>query len=156
MILIGDTIRRWNDTTSWVVHYVTDVQIHVHDAEEPRDTCVFPAGGTFDDNGKLMPYTIVSLSDCATTPNPGDDSLATIERLAYNCGAMEFELFMVWRRLNGTLESMDGDGQSWSMGRMASIIESIEAMADRLKPRLMLDGTVETPYLKESIYANRK
>ena len=91
------------------------------------------------------------------TEAPGDKYRdATIERLAYNCGAMEFELVHLWQRLDLIIRENISHNWAPSVNALTDLTESIERCADRLKPKTMTDGTVETPYLAAQIYANRK
>ena len=78
-----------------------------------------------------------------------------VERLAYNAGAMEFELFHAWMVLSNALNGADADGDLRLKDTVGSVIEAIECCADRLKPRTMTDGTVETPWLAAQIYTRR-
>lgn len=95
-------------------------------------------------------------SDTVTTPPADSYRDSTVERLAYNTGTMEFELFMVWTRLRRMATRDDRVTSPSLLKDISYMVESIEHAADRLKPKHMLDGTVETPYLAAQIYANRK
>ena len=156
MIEVGYVVRRWNDSTTWHVDHVGSKMFSAHNVRDADDMVVFPSAGTHDLSGKLMPYMIVERPNSRTPPPSTDFRTEQVERLSYNCGAMEFELLYAWGTLTNALNGADADGDLRLKNAVGFVIESIEACADRLKPQTMTDGTVETPYLAAQIYANRK
>lgn len=155
-MIVGDRVRDFVTRREATVIGVQDDAVRLEWDDAQGQETFWYSMHYFTASGAGHPLIEVIPSEPVTAPAETSYRDAAIERLAYNVGTMEYELFSVWQRLNRVVLANLPYDPVPSMNALADIIESIEECAGRLKPKTMPDGTVQTPYLAAQINANRK